>query len=411
MNTSTFYALITAGLTWLFSCGAMAKPLQVFILAGQSNMQGHAKVSTFDHMAADPRTAPILQEMRAADGTPRVCDQVWISALGVSAEERHGPLTATYGAAHSDAKIGPEYTFGIYMQKLLHEPILIIKTAWGGKSLHTDFRPPSADTYPLNDFQKDLYAKRGWDVEEKQAEVDKASGHSYRLMMDHVRHVLNDVKRVYPAYDSNQGYDLAGFVWFQGWNDMVDGQVYPHRKMAGGYDLYSELLAHFIRDVRKDLSAPDMPFVIGVMGVGGIKDGPDYFREAMAAPASLPEFLGNVAVVRTEVYWDPELGELDERWNQVRNKSRALNKDDSLSPAERTQALNTFVAERFTPEELNLRETAMSNAGYHYLGSAKILAQIGKAFAEALYAMQDSATTNGGASLPGDYNARTLIAR
>ena len=59
------------------------------------------------------------------------------------------------------------------------------------------------------------------------------------------------------------------------------------------YDLYSELLAHFIRDVRKDLGAPSMPFVIGVMGVGGVKEEPDYFRQAMAAPASLPDFKGN----------------------------------------------------------------------------------------------------------------------
>ena len=40
------------------------KPLKVFILAGQSNMQGHAHVSTFDSMADDPKTAPLLKEMR-----------------------------------------------------------------------------------------------------------------------------------------------------------------------------------------------------------------------------------------------------------------------------------------------------------------------------------------------------------
>ena len=30
------------------------------------------------------------------------------------------------------------------MEKRLNEPVLIIKTSWGGRSLHTDFRPPSA---------------------------------------------------------------------------------------------------------------------------------------------------------------------------------------------------------------------------------------------------------------------------
>jgi len=370
-------------LPWLCSESAAAKPLKVFVLAGQSNMQGHAKVATFDSMATDPETALILKEMRAADGTSRVCDQVWISALGVAEAERHGKLTVGYGANHRDPKIGPEFTFGIYMQKLLDEPILIIKTAWGGKSLHTDFRPPSAGTYRLNDFQKELYTKRGWDLEEKQAEKDAASGHYYRLMVEHVRDALRDIKRVYPAYAAEQGHELAGFVWFQGWNDMVDSHVYPNRGKPGGYDLYSELLAQFIRDVREDLSAPRMPFVIGVMGVGGVKSKPDYFREAMAAPALLPEFQGNVSVVLTEKYWDPELGELDKRWEKVRNKSRALNKDKGLTRAERAAALDEFTAEWFTPRELMLRETAMSNAGYHYLGSAKIMARIGKAFAEA----------------------------
>ena len=61
---------------------AAAKPLKVFILAGQSNMQGHANVSTFDSMADDPKTAPILKEMRDADGKPRVCEKVWISSVG-----------------------------------------------------------------------------------------------------------------------------------------------------------------------------------------------------------------------------------------------------------------------------------------------------------------------------------------
>ena len=35
----------------------------VFILAGQSNMQGHAKVSTFEHIGMDPATKPMLAEM------------------------------------------------------------------------------------------------------------------------------------------------------------------------------------------------------------------------------------------------------------------------------------------------------------------------------------------------------------
>jgi hypothetical protein len=140
------------------------KPLKVFILAGQSNMQGHAKISTFDSLADDPKTAPILKEMRGPDGKPKVCEKVWISSIGCLGDaysdlkEKKGQLTAGFGAP-SD-KIGPEFTFGIYMEKMLNEPILIIKTSWGGRSLHTDFRPPSAGPETFNDLSLNS-GKRG----------------------------------------------------------------------------------------------------------------------------------------------------------------------------------------------------------------------------------------------------------
>ena len=280
-------------------------------------MQGHADVSTFDYVGKDPKTAPLLKDMRDKDGNPVVCENVWISSIGSGDSEKHGKLTAGFGA--SDTRIGPEYTFGIYMQKHLKEPMLIIKTAWGGKSLHTDFRPPSAGAFKLSEKDIENLKNKGKDVDAEIKKRTEASGHFYRLMMEHANKVLGDIKRVYPAYDEKAGYEIAGFVWFQGWNDMVNGGVYPNRYSPGGYDEYSKLMAQFIKDVRKDLKAPKMPFVIGVLGVGGptsMYESPRYkgvhqhFRDAMAAPASMPEFKGNVAAVLTEKYWDHKLDEL-----------------------------------------------------------------------------------------------------
>jgi hypothetical protein len=343
------------------------EPLKVFILVGQSNMQGHAEVSTFDHVGMDPRTAPILKDMRNTDGTPRICDDVWISSIGNdgSEEEYHGQLTAGYGAKGRGTKIGPEFTFGIYMQKHLGEPILIIKTAWGGKSLHTDFRPPSSGPYEFNEGQLESLKKQGKDIDQAKADRARASGHYYRLMLDHVNKVLKDIERVCPAYDAETGHELAGFVWFQGWNDMVGRDVYPNRDKADGYGLYSELMAQFIRDVRKDLAAPQLPFVIGVMGAGGpvARYGPaqqrysaihQNFRNAMAAPASLPEFAGNVTAVLTENYWDAELAELKARGAKVRARSQELNKDKSLTRQQRNDALTKFRAELYTPREMEI---------------------------------------------------------
>ena len=396
-----FIACLTLCLFFVPHLGAK-EPLKVYILAGQSNMQGHAQISTFDHLAMDAQTAPILAEMRAADGTPRICDLVWISSIGNDGteQEHHGRLTAGYGAMGRETKIGPELTFGIYMQKQLDEPILIIKTAWGGKSLHTDFRPPSAGPYEFNESQLAAMKKQGKDIDQIKRDRAEATGRYYRLMIDHVNKVVGDIKRVYPDYVPQAGYEIAGFVWFQGWNDMVARDVYPNRDKPGGYDLYSRLLADFIRDVRKDLSAPEMPFVIGVMGVGGPVDkyGPsqqryksthDGFRKAMAAPAAMPEFQGNVAAVLTENYWDAELDELKNRGGKIKAKSQDLNKDPNLSRQQRDQALAKFREELYTPRELEILKGS-SNAQYHYNGSAKIMAQIGKGFAEAMAELSES---------------------
>ena len=375
-----------------------AEPLKVFILAGQSNMQGHAHVRTIDAMRLNPAAAPLLEEIRNADGTTRVCEQVWLSSIGSADEEQTGRLTVGFGTKARGPKIGPEFTFGIYMEKQLDEPMLIIKTAWGGKSLNTDFRPPGGGAYEFNDQQLEGFRKQNKDIEQIKADRAAATGHYYRMMMEHVNSVLANIKRVYPDYESDQGYEVAGFVWFQGWNDMVDRGTYPTRAQPGGYDQYSTLMAQFIRDVRKDLSAPKLPFVIGVMGVGGptSKYGPDRqryksvhqnFRDAMAAPAKLPEFQGTVAAVLTENYWDLEVVRLrgiertiKPKVDKLRNsiKSGELNRDEGES------AIDRLYQDTFKDEELEILKESTSNFDFHYMGSAGTMARIGKGFADAM---------------------------
>ena len=383
------------------SIHAAPKPLKIYLLVGQSNMQGHAAERTLEHLGMDPKTAPLLKAIRNADGTAKVQKNVWISSIEPSLEsgEKHGRLTVGYGAGGRGPKIGPELTFGITMQQHVAEPILLIKTSWGGKSLNSDFRPPSAGPYEFNQQQLENFKKRGKDVAEARKEKIERTGVYYRLMLEHIHKVLVDIRRVYPDYDAKAGYELAGFVWFQGWNDMVDGSTYPTRGQPGSYDAYSKNLAHFIRDVRRDLKAPKLPFVIGVMGAGGpiAKYGPDQkryagihgeFRKAMAAPAKLPEFKGNITAVFTENYWDLQLSELVNRNGKVNAKRRELSKDKTLTREQRDKAVANYTAKLFTKRELKILQTGTSNAAYHYLGSAKILAQIGKAFANALAAME-----------------------
>lgn len=402
MRLSAFVTLVVLCLpSWSL---AVQPPLKVFILAGQSNMEGHARVETFAWLAEDPVTAPLLAQMVDADGRPKVCEQVWISYLTGDGETNgvgSGRLTAGFGSrdnpAEDGGKIGPEFTFGLTMEAALQQPVLIIKTAWGGKSLNTDFRPPGAGPYELNDFQKKLYyGPPGHgvpeDMEQWLAEKEKATGHCYRLMIEHVRSVLQDLPASCPEY-KGQGYELAGFVWFQGFNDMVDGHTYPEWNQPGRFDLYSSLMAQLIRDVRKDLQAPQLPVVIGVMGVDGLDPDQDNaeFRKAMAAPAQLPEFQGNVAAVQTAPFWPEELAAIDDKRQQVDQMGHFLrtkhkdhaNADGNMSEDQQRKYLEEFEARLITEADRKLWEKGASNGGYHYFGCAKTLAQIGKALAEA----------------------------
>jgi alpha-galactosidase len=136
-----------------------------------------------------------------------------------------------------------------------------------------------------------------------------------------------------------------------------------------------------------------MPFVIGVLGVGGRDANPQTieFRKAMAAPASLEEFRGNVVAVETAPFWSEELGAIADKREQLRQMIYFLNTkhpdypnaNGSMTPEQKRKYLEGYEAKLISPEEATLWKRGASNAGYHYLGCAKTFAQMGQAFATA----------------------------
>lgn len=365
------------------------EPLKVYILVGQSNMQGTAHISTARHMAADPKTKALHDKLVEDAGKPRVYDNIRIAgfsqARGNKDTEKSGPLTFGYGADLSrDEVCGPELAFGITMHEIVKEPILIIKTSWGGKSLYNDFRPPSADAF-------------------EGAKNPKSTGHYYRLMANHVKKVLADPGKYHPAYKKDDGYEIAGFVWFQGWNDMVNMGVYKNRYQPGGYDDYSKVLTMFINDVRREFKASKMPFVIGVLGVDGptklyaspmkrYKEMHQYYRDAMAAPAKRPEFKNNVKAVLTEDFWPHDVAAAETKAKEIgREAKEALKKEQKTktklkgrSAWQWEQDLAGKLREKKMTEKERLALTGMSNAQFHYFGCLKFFAQAGEAFAKAV---------------------------
>jgi hypothetical protein len=308
------------------------KPVQVYILAGQSNMEGKAKLSLLDYQAGQPATADLFKHLRKGDEWLQR-DDVWIKFL-----DRKGNLTVGYG---SPKCIGPELEFGTVVGNHHAEQVLLIKTAWGGRSLYRDFRSPSAGFPPDAVLEKLLADLKKKQPDATLADVKKPFGASYRDMLQEVAATLSDIKKHFPAYQG-QGYELAGFVWFQGWNDMIDATATAE---------YTTNLAHFIRDVRKDLRSPKLPFVVGQMGVDGATPsaGVAKFKEAQAAVLEVAEFKGNVGLVKTDAFWDTDAAAVFKKgW---RENVEEWNKVGSDYP-------------------------------YHYLGSAKTMLRIGGGFGE-----------------------------
>lgn len=314
---------------------APAAPVRVYILAGQSNMEGKAKISLLETQIKDPGLAPRFAHLHK-DGTWVERDDVFIKFL-----DRKGPLTVGYGSRNC---VGPELEFGWAVGDRFEEPVLLIKTAWGGKSLYRDFRPPSAglpDAEALNQLLANQQ-KRKPDTTLEQ--VKEGFGFYYREMLQEVRSTLSDLDTLFPELKGRTP-ELCGFVWFQGWNDMINESYTAE---------YASNMAHFIRDVRKDLQAPGLPFVIGQMGVDGMNDvnpKQQTFRDAQAQPASLPEFKGNVWAIPTGPYWDTTAHEVFKKgWKQHLEEWNKLGSDYP----------------------------------YHYLGSHLTYGGIGKALAQPL---------------------------
>jgi alpha-galactosidase len=270
---------------------AATQQVRVFILAGQSNMEGHGLIAaepkrnggkgSLEFLVKDAATARRFTPLVDAAGQWRTRDDVWISYL-----DRKGPLTLGYGARQG--MIGPELGFGWVMGDALDEPVLLIKCAWGGKSLAMDFRPPSAGKPPYS-----LGKKADAAVVQDPAVIGKY----YRETLTLTRAALANIKALVP--DSNGSYVLAGFGWHQGWNDRINDNFNAE---------YENNMAHFIRDIRRDLGVPSLPFVIAETGMRGSEARPRAMSlmKAQAAVAERPEFQGNVAFVSTRAFWRPQ---------------------------------------------------------------------------------------------------------
>lgn len=357
-------AVLAAVLVLLTSPANAAKTVKVFILSGQSNMEGKGNPLHLDTYKNDPLIKPSYASLKDGDGWA-VRDDVWITYPSKSGGAKHGPLTVGYGTKGEDS-IGPEFGFGHAIGDALDEPVLLIKVAWGGRSIHKPFRPPGALPSDAELKQMAAEAKAKYEAAMKNYEAKKQAGKkarkprpapsfeqlkqefgdSYRKLVVHVKEELATFEKKFPALKGHKP-EIAGFIWHQGFNDIIRGEY-----RATKYADYTKWLAQFIRDIRKDINAPAMPFIIGELSTGGMPNRGD-FQAAQAATAKLPEFKGNVLFVPTAEYYDTKAHEFFTKgyW-------------------------------KGTAEQKAQWQAVGNDRPYHYLGSGKTYYLKGRALAE-----------------------------
>ncbi len=267
-------ALCLCGATSLAQ--ASSKPVKVFILAGQSNMEGQAVADlegkdynggkgTLNFLLRDPNQKSPFSRLRKADGRWPVRNDVWCRYQRESGPLLAGPLTVGFSVYGDSHHFGPELEIGQVLGDYYENQVLLIKTAWGGKSLFKDFRPPSS----------------GGEV-----------GPYYTKMIDEIREALANLKRDFPDY-SGTGYELAGFIWYHGWNDGVD----PRNAIPQ----YEQNLVNLIHDIRLEFKTPNLPVVIGELTGPWVQAPPEWeaLRAAQRKAAERPEFKRAVRFVAT----------------------------------------------------------------------------------------------------------------
>ncbi len=219
------------------------KTVRVFVLAGQSNMEGQARNDLLESQAADPRFKDFWADYRTGD-TWTERDDVFVTFFN-----RHGPLTVGYG---SPGATGPELAFGRVLGDHCKAPVLLIKTAWGGHSLYKNFRPPSAGLPSEQALVAELAHVQKKQPAATMDEIKAGYGDSYRKMLAEVKRVLDEKDTLFHSLAGCKP-EMAGFFWFQGFNDQFGDAASAE---------YGANMKRLITDVRKDFNAPKMPVLM-----------------------------------------------------------------------------------------------------------------------------------------------------
>ncbi len=201
-------------------------PVRVFLLLGQSNMNGRGNIKVLDEKITKDlpdKYPPSLMKMR---------DDVWITGAngnGISKQMDNVRLEPGFGQFDY---FGPELAFGHAMGDHYEDEVLIIKCIGGGTPLATDWTSPRAA----------VRTERQGPLKGRRAGFQKAF---YKT-----KKAIESLPDLIQAYDPRRGYQIMGVVWVHG---NADGGKFAKE--------YADNLTDFIRDIRDMFGLETLPFI------------------------------------------------------------------------------------------------------------------------------------------------------
>ncbi|MFK7739653.1 MAG: sialate O-acetylesterase [Planctomycetota bacterium] len=241
----------------------MRKPVQVFLIMGQSNTLEMGKVKggegSLEHAVKEEKLYPFLVDDAGAWTTRQDVRNLHVMGSGGPGKAR---IKRDDWLTISGNKIGIELGIGHQLGNAIDAPVLILKSSIGNRSLGWDLLPPGSKSYEFDD-PKDgktyVYAGYGespmkWEKGTKPKPIGWTAGVQFAGDVARAKAVLKNLRKHYPGATK---YEVAGFLWWQGDKDRYD---------AGLASKYGENLVHLVAALRKEFDAPKAKFVCATLG-------------------------------------------------------------------------------------------------------------------------------------------------
>ena len=280
-----------------------SKTVKVFIIMGQSNTLEMGKVKgdnegSLEFAVNKENLYPFMIDGEG-NWTKRQ-DVRNVHTQGSGGPDGRGGVRRNDWLTVSGGKIGIEQGIGHQLGNYFDEPVLILKSSIGNRSLGWDLLPPGSDRYEYTESNGKTYFYAGsgdtfdrWEKGTEPGSVNWHAGLQYEGDVARAKKVLSNLNEAYPNATK---YEVAGFLWWQGDKD---------RYKEGHAAMYEKNLNNLIASLRRDFEAPKAKFVCATLGQTSKEDAKGNEKmilDAMFAisdAAKYPSLKGDVATVYT----------------------------------------------------------------------------------------------------------------